>query len=54
MTNLQQTVNQAIPIYFNEEDFNEFIGSVQISVSGLFFKLFSGYQSHSEPEFTEA
>ena len=25
MTNLQQTVNQAIPIYFNEEDFNEFI-----------------------------
>lgn len=25
MTNLQQTVNQAIPVYFNENDFNEFI-----------------------------
>ena len=25
MTNLQQTVNQSIPVYFNENDFNEFI-----------------------------
>lgn len=25
MTNLQQTANQAIPVYFNEADFNEFI-----------------------------
>lgn len=25
MTNLQQTINQAIPVYFNEPDFNEFI-----------------------------
>jgi len=25
MTNLQKTINQAIPVYFNEDDFNEFI-----------------------------
>lgn len=25
MTNLQQTVNQAIPVYFNEKDFDQFI-----------------------------
>jgi len=25
MTNLQQTVNQAIPVYFNEKDFESFI-----------------------------
>jgi transposase len=25
MTNLQQTVNQAIPVYFNEKDFEQFI-----------------------------
>jgi transposase len=25
VTNLQQTVNQAIPVYFNSQDFNEFI-----------------------------
>ncbi len=25
MTNLQQTANQSIPVYFNEADFNEFI-----------------------------
>jgi hypothetical protein len=25
VVNLQQTANQAIPVYFNEKDFNEFI-----------------------------
>jgi hypothetical protein len=25
MTNLQKTVNQAIPVYFNKADFNKFI-----------------------------
>gem|GEM_PF-7016505 len=35
MTNLQKTINQAIPVYFNEDDFNKFIlPHLWIGVSG--------------------